>query len=82
MGHSTVSNLRTPPNPIQSCYPFFTQLQAVSHRHEKELIMALRPILLALLFSPLAVAQAPKPAGPRPAGGFRVRAWLPVDERS
>ena len=21
-------------------------------------------------------------AGPRPAGGFRVRAWLPVDERS
>jgi len=28
--------------------------------------MALRPILLALLFTPLAIAQAPKPAGPPP----------------
>jgi uncharacterized damage-inducible protein DinB len=36
------------------------------HRHEREPIMALRPILLALLLSPIAVAQAPKPAGPPP----------------
>src|ERR1700743_1712023 len=36
------------------------------HRHEKEPIMALKPILLAFVLSPIALAQAPKPAGPPP----------------